>query len=265
MFDILIVAAGNGTRMGENSLPKILTPINGIPNIQHSIEKISKCKEIGKIFIITNKRNRDIISKEVDKMIPYYGHDLIDAIFIIEIESGRGDGHAILEGYKLIEKKHKLTEMIFIIWGDAYLTSNNIFVDCVTEYRKTPKRPMYVPVINEKNPYVTFIVDKEMNSIAADFSKRGENHLTGFHDQCVFLCDTKKIIGGLNALNSSYLKNGRYITESGELTFLYLIHYFYNINTLVKAFITDSPVLSFNTLSDVIELEKRLIESKDKL
>ncbi len=262
VFDIMIVAAGNGTRMGSDALPKILTEINGKTNLQNTIKKISDCGKIGQIFVIVNKRNRDAIAKKINEIIPYYGHPLMDKIFEIEIESGRGDGHAVLEAYRTILKttKKKISNTFFVMWGDAYLTSENIFMDCIQEFEKDTIRSMFIPVVNEKDPYVTFVVDKNMNCIGADFSKRGEKHPTGFHDQCVFLCNTKSVIDGLSTLESAYLKNGRYVTDSGELTFLYLVHYFYNIDKPAKALITDSPVLSYNTMGEVKEIEKILLE-----
>lgn len=262
-FDLMIVAAGNGTRMGSDALPKILIEINGKANLHNTIEKASSCPKIGNIYIIVNKRNKTVIVESVKEIVSYYGHPLMDRIFEIEIESGRGDGHAVLEAYRTITKTKrikKFSESFFVMWGDAYLTSNNIFVDCVQEYEKDKTRSMFIPVVNEKDPYVTFVVDKNMNCIGADFSKRGEKHPTGFHDQCVFLCNTKNIIDGLSTLDSAYLKNGRYVTDSGELTFLYLVHYFYNIENAAKALITDSPVLSYNTMGEVKEIEKSLLE-----
>jgi hypothetical protein len=151
------------------------------------------------------------------------------------------------------------------MWGDAYLTSHEIFNDCVMEKQRPNNAlvSMFIPVVNEKEPYVTFIVDKDMNCLAADFSKRGEHHPTGFHDQCIFLCNTQIILQALNTLEKAYFKNGRYVTDSGELTFLYLVHYLYNNGILddsrcAKAIITDSPVLSYNTAGEVKDIEQIL-------
>ena len=259
IFDIMIVAAGNGTRMGENSLPKILTKINGKSNLHNTFDKLTEAKNIGHIYIVVNKRNHAKINESINEYISYYAHPLMDSVSIIEIESGRGDGHAVL---KAAEKIEKLSPWFFVLWGDAYLTSGEIFNDCVLEKSQNHFNqpiPMYIPVINEKDPYVTFLVDKDMNCLSADFSKRGEHHPTGFHDQCLFFCDKQKILSSLNVLEQAFFKNGRYVTDSGELTFLYLVHYLYNSNACgAKAIITDSPVLSYNTLGEVKEIEKIL-------
>jgi bifunctional N-acetylglucosamine-1-phosphate-uridyltransferase/glucosamine-1-phosphate-acetyltransferase GlmU-like protein len=262
MFDVMIVAAGNGTRMGQTNVPKILTEVNGKPNLWNTLDKFVGCP-VGRIYIVVNHRNYEAINKSINEYINKdggYVSSLVDAIKIIQIQSGRGDGHAVLEAYKRL-KTH--TQWMFIMWGDAFITSSDIFNDCVREYsvrfnEGVSLPSMFIPVINEVNPYVTFIVSQHMECISADFSKRGEQHPSGFHDQCIFFCDMKVVIPHLETLENAYFKNGRYITDSGELTFLYLVHYLCNIGNSARAIITDSPVLSYNTQGEVKEIEKTL-------
>lgn len=267
-FDLMIVAAGNGTRMGDATLPKILTKINGYPNLWNTLDKWRSIPGKGKTYIVVNNRNGDWIEHSIKEYFlhlqqknQHLTNDFLteekNNIEIVKIESGRGDGHAVMEAARHLP----LSSFFFIVWGDAYFTSWNIFTDCIDEYRrrKDMDYPMYVPVINEKNPYVTFIVDEKMECIAADFSKRGENHPSGFHDQCVFLCKRSTICELLSVMHNTYLKNGRYVTDSGELTFLYLIHFLHNVSNPAKAIITDSPVLSYNTVGEVKAIEKALL------
>lgn len=260
-FDIMIVAAGNGTRMGDYSLPKILTKINGKSNLHNTFDRLKEAKNIGHIYIIVNKRNHEAINASVNEYVSHYTHPLIDAVSIIEIESGRGDGHAVIEASEKIGHLGKIiSSMFFVMWGDAYLTSGEIFNDCTDILENNKNVSMIIPVINERNPYVTFIVDKNMECLGADFSKRGENHPSGFHDQCIFLCNRRTTIELLKVMHNAYLKNGRYVTDSGELTFLYLVHFLYNVSDPAKAIITDSPVLSYNTMGEVKEIEKILLQ-----
>lgn len=264
--DLVIVAAGNGTRMGDKYKPKILTEINGVPNLYNTFNKIIGSEVVFKnIYIVTNKRNWDDVSRAVQT---YDSKDsLLSQVSVIEIESGRGDGHAILEMAKVV---NDLSQQFFIMWGDAYLTSGDIFDDCLREAELIPFTPLIIPVINEIKPYVTFLVDANMNCISADFSKHGENHPSGFHDQCVFLVNHKPhILNQLYEMEKFFFKNGRYITESGENTFLYIVHALYNTREIsdcdgsefhyaAKAIITDSPVLSYNTLGEVKDIERVL-------
>lgn len=268
-FDLMIVAAGNGTRMGDVTLPKILTKINGYPNLWNTLDKWMVVPGRGKTYIVANNRNSHLIEIYVndyfiqlkEKQKHLSDNDIAkekELIQIVKIESGRGDGHAVMTAAHPLP----LSKFFFVVWGDAYFTSWNIFTDCIDEYHRNDSKGyfMYIPVINEKNPYVTFIVDEKMECVAADFSKRGENHPSGFHDQCVFFCNRARICELLNVMHNVYFKNGRYVTDSGELTFLYLVHLLHNLHNPAKALVTDSPVLSYNTTGEVKEIEKSLLE-----
>lgn len=266
-FDLMIVAAGNGTRMGDVTLPKILTKINGYPNLWNTLDKWRTVPGRGKTYIVVNNRNGHLIEASIEAYFNQLEDKLVnsdfikterDQIKITTIESGRGDGHAVMVAAHPLP----LSKFFFVVWGDAYFTSWNIFSDCIDEFRRNDEKGyiMYIPVVNEKNPYVTFIVDDKMECVAADFSKRGENHPSGFHDQCVFFCNRARICELLNVMHNAYFKNGRYVTDSGELTFLYLVHFLHNLHNPAKALVTDSPVLSYNTMGEVKEIEKSLLE-----
>jgi NDP-sugar pyrophosphorylase family protein len=257
-YDLLIIAAGNGTRMGNISIPKALININGTPNLENTLNKINGI--FRRIYVVSNKKNVDKFDLFVGNYIgcnPKYNSE----IRVIAIDSGKGDGHAVMEAIKEIKNlKEELTEKFFILWGDAYISNNYIFEECISFDKLYDIKPMLVPVVKEDNPYVTFLTDNDMNCISVDFSKRGEKHLSGFHDQCIFLCCKTCLENSLDVLNAAYYKNGRYITDSGEMTFLYIIHYFYNIGFPARAIVTDYPQLSYNTQEEIKIIEEIINE-----
>lgn len=51
----LIVAAGNGTRMGENVSPKQFLLVNNKPLFIYALEAFNNCPEIDEIILVTNK------------------------------------------------------------------------------------------------------------------------------------------------------------------------------------------------------------------
>lgn len=258
-YDLLIIAAGNGTRMGNISVPKALVNINGIPNLENTLNQVDGI--FRNVYIVSNKQNVDKFDSFAGKYIgchPEYN----GKIRVVAIDSGKGDGHAVMEAMKQIQKIFidELTEKFFVLWGDAYISNNCIFDECISFDKLYDVKPMLVPVVKEENPYVTFLTDNDMKCISVDFSKRGEKHASGFHDQCIFLCCKTCLENSLDVLNAAYYKNGRYITDSGELTFLYLIHYFYNIDYAAIAIVTDCPQLSFNTPEEVKQIEEKTNE-----
>ena len=141
-FDLMIVAAGNGTRMGDTNIPKILTKINGYPNLWNTLDKWRMVPSRGKTYLVVNNRNGHLIEqsindyfKHVEKSYPFLSHSIVEDrehIKIIKIESGLGDGHAVLTALHPLP----ISNFFFVVWGDAYFTSWNIFEDCIDEYRR---------------------------------------------------------------------------------------------------------------------------------
>lgn len=252
LYDLIIIAAGNGTRMGNIHVPKALIDINGIPNLENTLNKIDGM--FRNIYVVGNNKNIDMFDVFVGKYI--HCNQFSGNIKTISIDSGKGDGHAVMAAMTIIGEE--LADKFFVLWGDAYISHPEIFEECM-KYDKTHDiKPMLIPVVKEDNPYVTFLVDKDMRCMSVDFSKRGEKHDNGFHDQCIFLCCKTCLENSLDVLDAAYFKNGRYITDSGELTFLYLVHYFYNIEYAATAIVTDYPQFSYNTMDEVKAIETNM-------
>jgi hypothetical protein len=115
-----------------------------------------------------------------------------------------------------------------------------------------------IPVCTEKNPYVTILTDSNMNALSADFSKLGETHLEGFHDQSIFYINNDVIYDSLQKMHEVLWKNGQYITQSKELNFLHILHYLRNINYPANCYITEYPTKSFNSIEELTKLENSL-------
>jgi len=67
------------------------------------------------------------------------------------------------------------------------------------------------------------------------------------------------LVHALETLHKCFWKNGRYITQGGELSLLYAFHFLYNegINP-VYVYETDYPTLSFNTAAEVSQIQKEI-------
>jgi bifunctional N-acetylglucosamine-1-phosphate-uridyltransferase/glucosamine-1-phosphate-acetyltransferase GlmU-like protein len=251
---IYIIAAGNGSRLGSK-IPKALYPIAGEPNIQRTIRLVKQA--------IVNTDNPAEIVIVCSKQRQADFEALNSDVAILPISSGLGDGHAVMTA--LAEQLYdgtgyyKQESQSLIIWGDAVLESSGIIEEAITiELGLTP---MMLPVVMEKDPYVSILLDNNSGDcISADFSKMGEHHPSGFHDQCIFKIKTWIIFARLEQMHAAYWKNGRYTTETKELTFLYLIHYLYNIAQAAKAYTSEFTVHSFNTVEEAARIEAILLK-----
>lgn len=260
-YDLIIIAAGEGTRLkNHTTVPKALIKINGECNLLRTINLV--WNKFRKVFVVSSKRNHKLFQEEL-KCLPKI---MAEKVELIGIDSGKGDGHAVLKaiheiysdqdgGFQNAQDDEHSVEKFFVMWGDAYLTDPQVFDECMEYDDQYNVKPMLIPVVMEKDPYVSFLVDENMNCISADFSKRGEHHPNGYHDQSIFLCCTICVQNSLEILDAAYNKNGRYITDSGENTFLYVIHYFYNIDFPAKALVVNPCTKGFNTREEIIKIE----------
>lgn len=223
---VYFIAAGKGSRMNSD-LPKALHAIQGEPNIIRNIKMLDD--------------DYRVVIDEND-LITFSNYICLEKL--ITITSGLGSGHAILQ--------LKLNDDDIIIWGDAVIND----VSIIEELQKTNfKCDLVVPLKNVQNPYVNFLIDDKFHIQEVNFSKYGETSASGFQDCCIF-----KVSGALTSklkeLHNAIWKS-RYITESSEYEFLYIIHYLFNSNVPAKGYITDFPdaIVSFNTQTELLEIE----------
>jgi choline kinase len=137
----------------------------------------------------------------------------------------KGNGETI---YQLLQKEN-LTEKIFIMWGDIIISNNKIF----EELYNCQESDFVIPTLYEKDPYAYLII--ENNSVKFEY-KKNRNVDYGYHDQCIFLCNTQKI-------------KEKLILKSDEIEFNFL--------DIVKSlnasyYETKYPVKSFNTVDELI-------------
>jgi NDP-sugar pyrophosphorylase family protein len=255
--DLYIIAAGKGSRMGSN-IPKALIPIaGGEPCLTSTLKRIGH--KFNNVFIVVNIDIIDVWSKYLYNEVDYNGYELDDIknVVLIPIKSGLGDGHAVkvaLDKAPILKTHYPLSEDIVVCWGDVFFEDGNIIDELLS---RRLEGAGLIPGVRENNPYVTLFVDGDMKCLAADFSKYGENHPTGFHDQSVFRFDRHCLLNALERLDAAYWKNGRYMTPGGELSLLYTFHYLFNSDNPMYVYETDYPTKSFNTISEVesIQLE----------
>jgi|LakMenE01Jun11ns_1017448.scaffolds.fasta_scaffold9959694_71 bifunctional N-acetylglucosamine-1-phosphate-uridyltransferase/glucosamine-1-phosphate-acetyltransferase GlmU-like protein len=250
MINLIIIAAGNGKRMGNINVPKVLYPVNGVPNLKRIITNAIESEVFDSIDLVI----KDSAVKSFKEFLDNSEFDI--KINLIPINSGLGDGHAILSMYK---NAHQYNNSI-LVWGDVYIDSPMIFKELKDVGSSTGNNfsSAVIPVCTEKNPYVTILTDSNMNALSADFSKLGETHLEGFHDQSIFYINNDVIYDSLQKMHEVLWKNGQYITQSKELNFLHILHYLRNINYPANCYITEYPTKSFNSIEELTKLENSL-------
>jgi hypothetical protein len=105
------------------------------------------------------------------------------------------------------------------------------------------------------NPYVSFKCNSSLMAQSVDFSKYGETNLKGLQDKCIFKLDRDGLQLALSAFHDCTYKDGRYITESGEFEFLYVVHVL-SIQEDIQCYITDkNSIFSYNTKEELQQIK----------
>lgn len=257
--DLYIVAAGTGSRLG-GTVPKALIPIVSEPCLTTTLSGVWNV--FRNIFVITNVLCRDVWA-EYFVGLAATRPELRERVINLPIRSGLGDGHAVLEGLMAAERIGGLTlapEMV-VMWGDVFLREPELI-------RELLSRPTFgsglIPAIFERDPYVCLRVAGEQQCISADFSKHGEHHSSGLHDQSVFRFRRAALQESLLELHRGLWKHDRYIAAGGELSLLYAFHQMYNADKPAYVYETKYSTRSFNTWEDVLRIQAE-IEQQEAL
>lgn len=251
--DLYIIAAGNGSRISVN-IPKALVPIADEPCLTTTLQQIGH--KFRKVFVVTSVLVQDQWDAYLQGLEVTYP-ELFKLIVNIAIRSGLGDGHATLQGILAAERMEdaSLSQDIVIAWGDVFFPSAGLIDEMLSI---TPEGSGLLPAAHEINPYVSLLVDEKMRCMSADFSKYGEYHPTGLHDQSVFRFDLSRLRGSLFDLHNALWKNGRYIAPAGELSLLYSFHHLYNSSDPVYVYETQYRTLTFNTVDEVAAIQREI-------
>jgi hypothetical protein len=117
--------------------------------------------------------------------------------------------------------------------------------------------PFVFPVRLEELPYVWFQQDEDGVVCSANFSKKSEVISEGYHDQSIFKIKVQEVFAALKLMNNVLLRNDVYF--GGELNFLHLVHFFYNMETPAEMYETEFKVFSFNTVLEAEQVNKFLV------
>lgn len=254
--DLYIIAAGNGSRL-DASVPKALVPVVGEPCLTTTLRRVGL--KFRRIIVGTNINVHDQWDRYFNDLRATYP-ELAKLVLNLPIKSGLGDGHATLQVILAAERIEEATlpQDIVIAWGDVFFPTHEIIDELLS---LSPEGSGLIPVIHQSDPYVSLLVDERRRCIAADFSKHGEHHATGLHDQSVFRFNRSRLRESLCGLHNCLWKNGRYLTPAGELSLLYSLHQLYNSGDPAYVYETEFPTLSFNTIEEVVAIQRNTGQS----
>jgi len=242
----IIPCAGKAKRMGKISIPKSLYNINGIPNLETLLIKLSKY--CSRFVLAINEEDfiDNIYKKNLSK-------NLLSKIDFVPSVSGAGDGQAVLDCLNFISKKNLKNDYNLICWGDTYIQDVSIF-KFLTEKIGILSEDFVVPINHVKKPYVAYLFNKKNKLSRVAFQRRGEFLNEGYTDLSIFfikknvknyLIEMKK---NINLSNNNKLN---------ELNFLDLINFMYKKRISMATITIDvnTYINSFNTVKEALNLQ----------
>lgn len=243
---LIIIAAGNGTRMGY--LPKAISLIGGVPNLYNTVSKA--LPHFDKIHVISNSTNKGLFAEVLET---FNGK-----ITVHTIESGRGCGHAVLESLRLLTKNDLVFDDFVMCWGDVYFETDAIFIEILKQKMTSD---LLIPLIEEKDPYVWFSILDETHVGYSFFSKNKEVTDIGYHDQSIFRFNGLQVSHHLGEMHNTLDKNGKYMFGS-ELIFLNMVNFMFNKDIPASYYVTKHKTVGYNTHDELVMINDFL--KKDK-
>ena len=98
-------------------------------------------------------------------------------------------------------------------------------------------------------------------------TKYNEIHPEGLHDQSIFGVEWEVVIPALCIMKMVNYKedgkgNSKFTTQSGELTFLNIVHYLWNFKDPAFVYVTKHPLMGYNTPEEVKKIQQAIQQLK---
>ena len=238
-IDAIIPCAGNNKRM-HTKLPKALLKINGEHSLNHQLYLLKNY--IDKFYIIINDRPNEEIKyiKRIDKKY-------LNNIIFVTSQAGSGDGRAILDGLNAIYKCRKKLSNIFICWGDIYFKNDFLFKKLKDYFSNNIKvKTIMTPLKLIRNPYVTFVPDKNGNIKNVLFQRRNQFVDYGYQDLGIFFIN-------YNFIRKILIIMSKKIKNNHELNFLDCINIMYKKKKFIHPYVLNfnPQTYSFNKINEL--------------
>ncbi len=206
-ISVIILAAGEGKRMNNPKLAKVMNKIDGLPLIAHVLNKLKFLKINRKVVIVGYNK---------DSVIEYLNSQY-DDIMIVEQAIQLGTGHAVAQAKEIF---NDIDEDILILCGDVPNLSENTIKNFINEHIKnnslisvlstTTGNPKgYGRILrNENNDFIGIVEEKDADE---------EQKLISEINSGVFLVNSKLLFNSLSRVSNSNAQGEYYLTDIIEI------------------------------------------------
>ncbi len=137
MITAILVAAGQGTRMGQQTLPKQFLCVEGIPILGHTLKRVEKCDVVDQIVLVA--RREDHVTCE--KIISGCKLKKVRAI----VEGGKTRQDSVFQGLQQVQPQ---TDIVMIHDAVRMFITDPMIVESIRAARQYGASVVAVPAKN---------------------------------------------------------------------------------------------------------------------
>ncbi len=240
---IVILAAGKGTRMGGN-LPKVLVMLNNKPLILYTLEELEKINQLAKPIVV--------VGYGADKVKTILG----DGYSYAYQEQQLGTANALA-----VAKKKVKAENILVVYGDMPLISSASLKALIKEHFKkrssismlTATAPNFLGIYNSLEHYGRIIRDSKKQISAIVEFKDASAHQKKIREvnPGIYMFNTKWLWGNLAKVKNQNAQKEYYLTDIAALAIA-------DGKKIVSVPVDPKEVLGVNSREDLEKAEKIL-------
>lgn len=236
----IILDAGNQTRF-DDDLPKSLQKVKGKTVLERNIMILNQV--VDNYYIVVNLKKKD-----------YFNHYAENRIVI---KSGLGSGDAVYHICKNLKLNND--DKVVLIWGDSIHTSTSVIHRGLAKLNEVD---FSVPVYQEKDPYVRFVIGEDASIAEILFSKYSGPNEYGYHDQSCFFFRVGALMPSLEEIRFQFYDYSRkkyLIPDREDFDLLEIFNICNNIpKNLMFNVKKSEKSFSFNTIEELQLIEEKI-------
>ncbi len=200
----IVLAAGQGKRMGNPSLPKVLVPLAGKPLLAYVLDTLSSLW-LERIISIVGFARQQVIA---------YLHDHYPAVEYAVQHEQRGTAHAVLHAAPLLQSWHGT---LLIVNGDVPLVQSQTLSDFLSYHAQSDAAlSILTTTVPNPNGYGRILRsgDGTVDAIVEDADLLPHQRTIDEINTGIYAADAKTLFGALSQTTTSNAQGEYYLTDA---------------------------------------------------
>lgn len=242
-FLTLILAAGMGKRMTDQTLPKVMYRVNGKPMVDHVVELAQKLGSLSTIAIVGFKR--EIV---IDHLRKAFG----DRVSFAIQEEQRGTGHAVMQTEEVLRD---FDVDVLVLSGDVPLLTEKTMRQLLKMHREGGAvMTVLTAKVDDPTGYgrIVRLADGSVDRIVEEKDATPEQRKIDEINSGIYVFTRKELFDALHHVGNKNAQHEYYLTDVLE----YFVHHGMRVSAvLAKHF---DEIRGVNTMAQLLEAERAM-------